>query len=837
MNVKINSESNDTQQQTVSFSDQNQQWTYAIDNQFDSAHRTVDTDDADLNNFFSRPIKIASINWTVGSTFGTTLNPWQLYFENLRVINRISNFNVLRSKLCVRIMINGNGFHYGRALASYRPLHTYDGMVPWRYGLVNQDIIAASQRMHVWIDPTKSQGGTLCLPFVYYKNAMNVPEQDWREMGELDIASITDLRHANGGTDSVTLSVFAWAEDVSLSIPTVSEPGALAPQSFLEEHANETDLASKGPISGPAAAVAKVAGSLAKIPMISKMALATEMAATATGSVARLFGMSRPVDSGPIQSYKPTYVGNMANSNVLDTSTKLTFDVKQELTIDPVATGLGPSDEMAINSIASRESYLTQFAWSTSDVPERLLWNCYVTPSLFDTVTPAANQEYHYTPVGYVSRPFENWRGTLKYRFQVVASSFHKGRIKVVYDPYFNSTTEYNTQSTHIIDLANERDFTVEIGWGQEYSYLDHADNGSQGPPFDTSLLSGARHGEVNGVIAVYVVNDLTTPSSELSDVSILVSVSAGDDFEVCNPNSDSISTVEFWPPPSPPRDAGGRWEPQADLSSGDEDLTTQETKPMATPIDHLHGVDVTCSDDAQKIYFGDPVTSLRQIMKRYGSTRSYVNIAVAGEEGFRITMRLPNFPFYRGYDPNGIDLVTTPVDPTEYNFMRTTPLHYFTPLFLCRRGGIRVKYMYTSPTSGSKMMAVTRVAEPGTSSFSSGVVRTINAESASKASAAAFNNTVTDCWSGAHVTHVDQNPVLEVELPFQSNLRFAPARKKSVMEVGSPFSHNHTVRYPCGDVAGATQLLQFVSVGEDFSLSFFQACPVFWVEDTKAPA
>jgi hypothetical protein len=87
--------------------------------------------------------------------------------------------------------------------------------------------------MHVWIDPTKSQGGTLCLPYVFYRNAMSIPNQDWRGMGELDIASITTLEHANGGTDSVTISVFAWAEDVHLSIPTIAEPGALAPQSFF----------------------------------------------------------------------------------------------------------------------------------------------------------------------------------------------------------------------------------------------------------------------------------------------------------------------------------------------------------------------------------------------------------------------------------------------------------------------------------------------------------------------------------------------------------------------------------------------------------------------------
>lgn len=84
MNIKINEESNETQQQIVGFSDQNQQWMYSIDNPLDDVHSTADSNDASLENFFSRPIKIASLNWPVGATFGTTINPWQLYFENTR---------------------------------------------------------------------------------------------------------------------------------------------------------------------------------------------------------------------------------------------------------------------------------------------------------------------------------------------------------------------------------------------------------------------------------------------------------------------------------------------------------------------------------------------------------------------------------------------------------------------------------------------------------------------------------------------------------------------------------------------------------------------------------
>jgi hypothetical protein len=552
------------------------------------------------------------------------------------------------------------------------------------------------------------------------------------------------------------------------------------------------------------------------------------MAASGVANMAKFFGMSRPVDAGPISSYKPTYVGNIANSNVMDTSTKLTFDVKQELTIDPVATGLGPSDEMAITSIAMRESYLTQFPWSTGDVPETLLWNTRVTPSLLDIATPGASDEYHLTPVAWVAQPFENWRGSLNFRFQIVASAFHKGRLKIVYDPYYNGTSEYNVQYTHVIDLAKERDFTVTVDWGQELSFLDHNDN--LVVPFSTSILGGAAHEEANGILAVYVVNDLTTPSAVLSDVSILVSVSAGEDFEVVNPNSGNIARYEMFVPQS------GVFEEQAgDLSSADEDLTTQESKPIETTVEHDFAV-VNNTADAYKIYFGDPVSSIRQVLKRYCVSKVWAPNFAAGSDGGYFLLQLSNFPQYIGYDPNGNDNSSLPIDPTPYEYGNLTHLGWFTPLFLSRRGGLRVKYVYESDEMPVGAMIVERVTENGSSKLNPLRYATYNPTSPSNLANNAIQG-VFQSFSGAHATHLTQNPVLEVELPFASKYRFFPARKKDLRDVGSEFTQQHTLRAPCSPNAGRARVIHYVSAGEDFSLSFFQACPVFWNNPLAPPS
>lgn len=884
MNVKINREANGQQHQTVNFSDQTEQWIYSVDNQLDSVHKTVDSDDADLNNFFSRPIKIDSINWTVGSMFNTTINPWQLYFENPRVINRITNYNVLRAKLCVRIMINGNGFHYGRALASYRPLHNQDSMVSWRMGLISQDVIGASQRMHVWIDPTKSQGGTLCLPYVYYKNGLNIPEMDWRDMGELDIASLTTLNHANLGTDNVTLSVFAWAEDVHMSIPTLAEPGALLPQSVLEEH-SEADAMSKGPISDPAASVAKVAGALSKVPAIGGMARATQLAASTTATVARAFGMSKPTDTGPIQSFKPTYVGNLANTNVLDTSTKLTYDVRQETTIDPSAVGLGPADEMTISSIASRESYLTQFSWATTDTPESLLWNCYVTPHMHDVSSTSGKTEYHMTPMAFAAMPFHNWRGTIKFRFQIVASAFHKGRIKVVYDPYFAAAgnSEYNVQYTQVIDLASERDFEVEVNWGQERSYLVHP-GFNAGKPFSTDPLSVDNHGFANGMLSIFVVNDLTTPSSNVDDLPILVSVAAGDNFEVVNPTT-ALTDFSYYQPQSVGADTipflkraailglvmpafyvdpisghqyslsnssrssfGGMMHANRTMSMiskssrhsrppdcleehstlADADGTTDESTPVVENVDSSLGtIGVDTANDAQLIYFGDPITSIRQLLKRYEHYSAWTAVSA---EFLVQNFVLPDFPMYRGYAGSGaISNAQVPVDPTPFNYCNGTLMNWFTPAFLARRGGIRHKYVLTRSGVNrcglppASVMSVSRLANP--SGYSLTTNETTTTVSTSANTYLSMNRGING-HSGMQATHVVNNPVLEIELPYHSEFRFMPARTKNFNGANDLFNKFHYLRYTHAE---AVAVLDYVAAGEDFSLSFFQAVPVMW--------
>lgn len=170
--------------------------------------------DATLDNFFSRPIKIHEQQWSVGTASSFVLDPWSLYFNNTRVINRISNYKLMRADLHVKVTLNGTPFHFGRCIVAYNPLRVQDQLTVDR-SYIEADVVAASQRPHIWLNPTTSQGGELKLPFFYYKNLIDIVGQEWSQMGELVAHSLQNLKHASGATDDVTISVYAWTENIA----------------------------------------------------------------------------------------------------------------------------------------------------------------------------------------------------------------------------------------------------------------------------------------------------------------------------------------------------------------------------------------------------------------------------------------------------------------------------------------------------------------------------------------------------------------------------------------------------------------------------------------------
>lgn len=847
----------ETDSQNVEFMDTNPAYNYVVDHADDPTRGIADMGDASLGNFLSRPILIKEYSWSPSVAFYESFNPWKLFMDNVQNVNRVANFNLMRSRLCVRFLVNGNGFYYGRLLASYVPLPAYDEVSVTRGLGLDVDNIGASQRPHIYINPTECQGGDLCVPFVWPHNALSVPSADWEGLGTIYMTTLTNLKNANGATDPITVSVFAYLEDVNLSIPTAAQPANIQPQAGGDEYGDS-------PISGPASTVARVAGMLTSVPVIAPFAKATTIAANAVGGIAKLFGMSRPAVIEPIQVYKPEYVGGLANTNTPDGTNKLSMDVKQEVTIDPSVVGVGSRDEMSLVDVAMRESYYTSFTWDPAGGDKAgagfQLFSTEVSPTIYQSHATGPRTEFHCLPCGLAAIPFDYWGGSMEFRFQIVCSNFHRGRIRVVWDPESTATIGsggYNTAYNRIIDITDMKDFTVKVGWGQKDSFLPVLSPSARvGGVLIPSFRAGSGApltNTGNGTLSVYVVNDLTVPNSSVDNtVEINVFAKMCDDARFAQPADMGKRSLTYFIPPEvvTPQSL------ETVVPQAGEEMVEQEMAPVSDNVDTDVASGQPTTDHMMDVFYGEQITSIRQMLKRYCF---HSLTPVGGGDGSAdasaaTTVIMPDFPYYVGYCPNGISETTS---GDRFNYCQNTYLNWFAPSFVAYRGGLRWKHFFVdsnasnaATTAPSDYFAVSRSSgvnlTNNTAATSAGndyipYSRLVNGNFLNKPSTTAFQMQrdsvflVNSLTVGGFVTPKQVNPCAEVELPYYNQRRFMGARQINNLnprQQGQECPPVHRIDHigPGGGV------FNYVAAAEDFSLSFFLSVPIMYSLGTVSP-
>lgn len=881
--------------------------------------------DASLEEFFSRPLRIGSVDWAVGNDLNVSYWPWEAYFSNKRVVNRISNYKLLSCELCVKVVVNGNSFTYGKAIVSYTPFVGYDDLS--RFRSIAADICALSQRPHVYIDPCTSQGGCLSLPFSWWENTLDVTSDtyldvgttDFTKMGQLDLKSLNGLKHANGATDTINVNIYVWAKNVKLAVPTIVGPSNMVPQAeeFVinpREHrfprlptqhrAPKRTLAQayeyvvdpktlkpqakdeytgSGIISKPATAIANYL-SRVKAPVIQPYITATQLAASTVGAIASLFGYSRPVHLSSSR-YQPNTKHNMAVSNLEDDVTKLALDSKQELTIDPSAYGLSTKDEMDINFIAGRESYWNTFTWALGKGQQELLWNAIVDPMVPIKYDGGGETEIHCPAITFAAMPFNRWRGSIKYRFQIVASKFHRGRLRIVYDPSAcggtgdQARTELNTAYTTIVDISNTTDFTVVAGWGQSTTYRAMGPlSNPQSLYMDTDRLDYDSNGDEfgNGVIAVYVETELTVPNTDINnDIEINVFISAGDDFELAMPTGERVTRLRLRQPSelTPQakefdiKDSKMYARFNADTGEYEDDFSKfrpqgMETEPSSMAENSIDtpekpttiatlGETIPTSDPANLMHFGESIRSFRQLVKRYNQHERvslWKNTTLENQKNYTFKMQRPSLPFEPGYAPTGVlsqpyktpFAIGTSPNARPYAYAVMTLLRYVTLGYVGWRGSIR--YLLDTGNisctcSATGPLSVTRYSDCSPENYADE-----NFDTKTTQGQAEFMANYDDVsgQEGFIVQNLSLNPTATFEVPFYSEKRFAPCRKLTNFNAnGLNYGPCWKMRLPLRATADTTKqaLLEqaavntFVAAGEDFSLGFFIGAPVFYLE------
>lgn len=700
-------------------------------------------------------------------------------------MNRINNYNILNSKLKLKIVVNGNPFYYGRLMVDYVPLRGLDAVTSFSV-TASSAIVGASQRLHGFIDPTQSTGLMMELPYIWPENGSSIPLADFSLLGDINIRELAPLKHANGSVTPLTINIFAWAEDLKLSIPTTRNCSLLVAQ------ASEVDMKPSSILS----AVASASGLLSKVPVIGPYALATSMVAGALGKVARLFGFSRPAIITPPMAMRATNVGELSVVDKKENLQRLVADSRQELTIDSSVIGVKLPDELTINYIAGKESWIYSIPWTVARVEGDHLFSARVNPA----VCVVSGSNYYLPACAFAAMPFAYWRGTMKYRFQVVCSQYHKGRLMFVFDPYIVGGLEPNVQYNRIVDLEREKDFTIDVAWASPAAFLPVGPPGSglvSTSPFVTTNANS------NGVLAVYVLNELSTPNSTVNnDITIQVYVSACDDFDLAQPTSAQIGTMAYVTQSS-----------EIDIQNQPTSMEADECMAACLPEDNTH-----------LVFFGEKFISFRSLLKRYNFHSSFFSGFPAAAR-YYWTVNTTDFPPARGLTGSG-----GTNNGGLANYSVTTLLNYLAPAFLASRGSIRYKRIMHLDSPNDNQLFVSRGQSVNFSNTTLLRDTTSNDLYSKQAVDATIQKT---SLNGAAITTHTTQPCLEYEVPYYRPYRFSIAKdpyRRAIIPTYSLLDSGHATTgcvtltpTSCGTMDS------FVSVGEDFQLLLFQGAPAMY--------
>ncbi|APG78393.1 hypothetical protein 2 [Hubei picorna-like virus 5] len=774
------------------------------------------TDEATLANFLSRPVTVDTFTWSTTDPVGVrrSLGIWQNLMANSAVKNKLNNFAYIRAKLHIKTVINATPFQYGYMRAAYYPLL---GVVSdkVRTNTTSDEplLIPYSQQRGYYLEPQCNRAGEMECPFFYHKNWLDITSnQDVLDMGTLRYVVYAPLDVAlPTAPTSLTVTTMAWLTDVELMGPT----SKLALQS--DEYGN-------GVVSAPATAVAHAASFLTKIPIIGPFARATQIGASAISKVASIFGFTNPPN---INNVEPRYLMSapqMATSEISVPYQKLALDPKSELSIDPAPFGLDREDELTINYLKKKESYFGKSTWSTTQSLGTQIANFRVNPYLRQSI-PLVNVtnrgfRVYNTTLSYLANVFTQWRGTIKVRLKIVCTKYHRGRLKIVYDPLGDITTSepnINTVYTKIVDIGETDDITLEIPYHQDTAWLDTYKFNTSSNGWTTGTSNAHVPGSTNGTVAVYVYNTLEAPAA--STINVLMYVSGGDDFEFNNPSGSIGSTSAFTP------SFFGL------QSNEDWGTDTMVFGTRAKPSEHTYDMN-----------FGQSVLSLRKLLRRQQimDTVPLPNGAASSLNIYR--KGISRIPYTPGFVPYTWPTTASKVlsaGTANYSFNTMHLIPYVAGLYMGMRGGINYTLTVNSPKAVLNDIRVVRSTDVGAVTTANRVAVLSNSTLGSASLSTRVANSsviwnIRDGTAGIAVTSAAAAPTVQFTLPNNSRFNFTLSDPNNYAE-GSDLDGTSTecalvsiqvANTTATDEVGFTTIQTAAGIGTDFTCLYFQCCP-----------
>jgi hypothetical protein len=635
-----------------------------------------------IKEWLETPREISSFAWNEGATGQIKFFSFPLdLFTKAVYWDKIKRFGFMRAGVKLAFRINGTQFHYGRLVACYAPL----GSGICRSHSSHFNFYSGLQLPHVQLSPTENMVEQLEIPFNIPCTWWNLdkyadsiePHINMSEIARVAIYVLNPLRSVSDSVYPVHVTVFASFTNVELSCMSYTDlavPTYWYPDILIEKNLNAKLLQEQTPIyADPPADDMKLEGHVSFPEITAKVRsgvadiVGTVGAVVSAGftlakivaPVAVMFA-DKPDTTEVIHPGKVDF-NNFASTDGVDTSRSLGLSMSNR--VKPILwMDSNVSDSYSLTNIVGVPGLIDQFVITDSSL--NLVANYRVSPfnvpvDFFLTNTA----DIYHTPLSYISSFFEFWSGTIRFHFQVIASSFHSVRLRVAWTPapaFVKKTSlpaaqdplDLSSVINRVVDITSNTEFDVDIPFVRELGMLKFYNDNS----FDA-----------NGVLSVSVVNILTAGvpgATGVSPIEVNVWVSGLPDFQWGRPVGRFLSSFS-------PADAIN---PASFHDEADELLEGHSgpLQPSGLIPYKMHRQD--------GLLHGEDPKTLPELYRRYGSLGKHTSNSCNYSFGARVA--------WQGLNLSGIQ---------KQAFFRS-----LAHLFRGFRGSMRLKCIFDSPTNTS---------------------------------------------------------------------------------------------------------------------------------------
>jgi len=498
-----------------------------------------------LKSFIERPYQVASFEWTSTNTgLIKVLDFPHLLFKIPSLFNKLVNFAYFRADIEVEFRVNATSFHYGKIMVCHR-MYPYNACMPYNNSTAVDNeyanIFSMSSLNHVFISPTSSETTKITLPFCLPQGLYDLI--NWNQSdgafkkytcsNALYVCVAAPLRASSATVPDVEVAVFARFKNVILDgfcdaeivyrVPDTTDRITFTGINDFDGYTNMGGghWRKKAPTLDLPRVQASEADAKIKAGTVNAgspslgFADVVKGVSTVIDLVGKLGIADYPPSTGVIDRNTLKY-DNYTHTRGVDNTTVLAMT--PDCHVDQGYKWMGGTpEETELANIASRYALLFQGTITSADTAGTRYCcfpvNPVCRPYRIRVSTNYPKIRLANSPASYTALAFRYWRGSMKFKLQVVASKFHSCRLRVSWSPVLSTDVtrmsvlqgESNVVS-HVFDVVDDMEVEFRV------PYLYHK----------LACQTLANFDKV-GYVTITLVNSLTHPNSPVPDVNFLL--------------------------------------------------------------------------------------------------------------------------------------------------------------------------------------------------------------------------------------------------------------------------------------------------------------------------